>query len=473
MKIAIIGAGIGGCAAYLSLKKRLPQSPRTSQGHEFIIYEAYETPRDFTSPHPPGDTHSASLVVGGGLGVGPNGLNVLRRLDEELFHDVVRTGYPYGTLKFMNSYGWTLMRMSSRGGSDPEMNSVSMSRHAIWRCLRSRIPDDVLVTKRVVQVVANVNGRNVIKFADGSADVEADLVIGADGLKSVTKKALFPVAGDNPFPPHYEGFVGIGGFVPSASVSPDVEEGAMTLVFGGNGFFGYVPSDSSPEAPNRHLSQGIMPSGNTVMWWSTYAIDECPNPKIIDKEAVKRELQRRHGNWRNPVIQKMISNVEVETMYPVWTTPELPTWERDGVVLIGDAAHTLPPTSGQGTSQALEDVECFSMFLAHYLKRGYDSDLSTAAESGFERDAILRASARYMEMRQPRVKSILARAKQMENKKRDLSIFEEWMLYLAFFIIGRLPTLPWIKSPYDYNIAEEVNRIIASEKQQLSESNEE
>ncbi|EGE78646.1 extracellular salicylate hydroxylase/monooxygenase, variant 5 [Blastomyces dermatitidis ATCC 18188] len=469
MKIAIIGAGIGGCAAYLSLKKRLPKPPSPSQDHEYTIYEAYATPRDFESPHPLGETHSASLVVGGGLGVGPNGLRVLQRLDEELFHDVVRAGYPYGTLKFMNSYGWTLMRMSTRGGSDPEINSVSMSRHAIWKTLRSRIPDGVLVNKRVTEVVANADGRNIIKFADGSPDVEVDLVIGADGLKSVAKKALFPAEGQDLYPPHYQGIVGIGGFVPLADISSHVEAGAMNIVFGGNGFFGYSPSDTDAEVPNRHIPQGVLPPGKTVMWWSSYAIDDCPNPETINKEAVKQDLQKRHGDWRNPVIQKIINSVEVETMYPVWTTPELPTWERNGVVLIGDAAHTLPPTSGQGTSQALEDVECFSMFLAYYLSQGYDLKSPTETEALAEKAAISQTSKKYMEIRQPRVKDILNKAKRMENKKRNLTIFEEWILYIVLFIVGCMPTLPWSKNLFAYDVAEDVNRVIQSEKQKKPE----
>lgn len=279
--------------------------------------------------------------------------------------------------------------------------------------------------------------------------------------------------------------------MPLADVRPDVEAGTMTIVFGGNGFFGYAPSDTSPEAPNRHIPQGVMPPGKTVMWWSTYEIDECPNPKTIDKEAVKQDLQKRHGNWRNPVIQKIISSVNVETMYPVWTTPDLPTWERDGVVLIGDAAHTLPPTSGQGTSQALEDVECFTMFLAHYLRKAYDgkSPEEPAAITEAETGAISQTSKKYMEIRQPRVKDILTKSKRMENKKRNLNIFEEWLLYLVFFIMGelssyqpafkhdkiwltphpamtgRLPTLPWIRNPFAYDIAEEVSHVIKLEKQ--------
>ena len=67
-----------------------------------------------------------------------------------------------------------------------------------------RVPDGAIVTKRISKVVANAGGRNTISFADGSPAIEADLVIGADGLKSVAKHALFPEAEEDPYPPHYE-----------------------------------------------------------------------------------------------------------------------------------------------------------------------------------------------------------------------------------------------------------------------------
>lgn len=67
-----------------------------------------------------------------------------------------------------------------------------------------RIPDRDIVTKRVAEVVASPDGRNVVHFADDSPPVEADLVIGADGLKGIVKRALFPETEGDPFPPHYE-----------------------------------------------------------------------------------------------------------------------------------------------------------------------------------------------------------------------------------------------------------------------------
>lgn len=203
----------------------------------------------------------------------------------------------------------------------------------------------------------------------------------------------------------------------------------MNIVFGGNGFFGYVYSNSSG-VPD---SSGIAAPGDTLTWWSTYYTKDCPDTKSIDQEAVLQDLRKRHGNWRLPVIQKIINSVKLETMYPVWTTPMLPTWHRDGLVLLGDAAHTLPPTSGQGTSQALEDVESFSLFLSHYLKAqdcGEESNEQSTVKS-----AIKEAAEKHMNLRQPRVKAILDRARQMESKKQNLNIFQEFFLYFILYMI--------------------------------------
>lgn len=204
MKIVIIGGGISGCAVYLALKKHLPPLVGPVQEHEYIIYEAYDTSKNQQLAPAGGETYSASLVVGGGIGVGPNGLNVLKRLDENMFHDVVRAGYPFASQQMKSAYGWNLMRTPTAVG-DPPLSSVSMSRHALWNCLRSRVPDNIIRNQRISKVVIESDGRKIVKFVDGSPGVQADLVIGADGLKSTAKEALFPEETDgDPFPPNYE-----------------------------------------------------------------------------------------------------------------------------------------------------------------------------------------------------------------------------------------------------------------------------
>jgi 2-polyprenyl-6-methoxyphenol hydroxylase-like FAD-dependent oxidoreductase len=203
MKIVIVGAGVTGCTAYLALRKHLPKPSGSSHDHEYTIYEAYAVSDDAFRETQENSTHSSTLIVGGGLGIGPNGLKVLERLDESLVRDITRGGYAYSHHIMKSKHGLTLMAIDATVGSNPPMNSVGSSRQSLWRCLKNRIPEGVIVNKRVSQVEANPEGRNIVRFADGSAPVEADLVIGADGLKTTVKQALFPDAKEDLYPPQY------------------------------------------------------------------------------------------------------------------------------------------------------------------------------------------------------------------------------------------------------------------------------
>ncbi|KAF7590361.1 hypothetical protein BBP40_002964 [Aspergillus hancockii] len=466
MKIVIIGAGISGCAAYLQLRNHLPKPPAPEDDHEITIYEAYDTNKDTTCNEREGPTYSSTLIVGGGLGVGPNGLNVLKRLDEDLLHEIVRGEYVVPTSILKNKNGRELVRMDASDEpqlpNEPPMNMLGCSRHWLWRCLRMRIPDRDIVTKRVAGVVANADGRNVVRFADASPPVEADLIIGADGLKGIVKRALFPEAEEDPYPPQYEGLSGIGGFIPADLVKDEVEKGSMNFVFGGNGFFGYFYSDSAKSAPHRDSPHHVSEPGESLGWWSTYQVDECPDPKNIDKEDVARQLRERHGSWKDPVIQKILDSLDVRNMYPTWTLPPLPTWERNGVVLVGDAAHALPSTSGQGSSQALEDGEALALFLGHYLRMEWQG----AAQDGDYKQVITTAAKQYMELRMPRVEAILEAAKWRQNTKRDMGVIEEYLMYCFLWVLGWFPSLfaKDLKAIFDYNIAEQVGKVLSSQK---------
>ncbi|KAJ5628333.1 hypothetical protein N7490_010561 [Penicillium lividum] len=464
----------------MKLQKASPPPPGTGKRHAYTVYEAYDTARDITFRERPasatgeGITRSATLVVGGGLGLGPNGLNVLRRLDESLLRDVVRGGYPYSEFHLKNAYGWTLMKVQATAQVDGHvMNSVAMSRHSIWQCLRDRIPDDVIVNKKIANVIphGSPTGKHLVTFVDGSEPVEADLVIGADGLKSTVKRALFDVedSQDDPYPPKYEGLVGVGGFTPvTESLRRNIPNGTMTITFGGSGMFGYVYSSSSQADEHRASADHILSPGDTVTWWSTYGMKECPDPKTVDRMAITEDLRQRHANWSDPVIQEIIRSVNVETMYPTWTTPELPIWDRDGIVLLGDAAHALPPTSGQGSAQALEDSESFPMILGHYLKRVYEYDevrRPTAAELT-EKDAIQLAAKKHTILRYPRLKALLDEAQQRQQKKQQKNVVEEFMMYLILWLVecsGLFSSANPAKDVLEYNMADEVQKILAED----------
>lgn len=275
----------------------------------------------------------------------------------------------------------------------------------------------------------------------------------------------------------FRGLVGVGGFIPSADVRDFVEKGSMNFVFGGNGFFGYFFSESEPSAEHRDSPYHVSEPGDSLAWWSTYEIEKCPDPKALDMKAVTRQLRERHASWKDPVVQRILTSLRVENVYPTWTSPPLPTWERGGVVLVGDAAHALPPTSGQGSSQALEDVEAFALFLAHHVRTN-----DPAQDTVNLKAAIKAAAKQYEALRKPRVTAILKDAQQRQSKKRDMGWLQEYSMYAFIKLMGKgswenietrlanifapglFPSLMarQLQGLVYYNIADEVARVLST-----------
>ena len=210
----------------------------------------------------------------------------------------------------------------------------------------------------------------------------------------------------------------------------------MNFVFGGNGFFGYFFAGSSESSPLRDSPYHVSEPGESLAWWSTFTADECPTPGTLDKDAVTSEIRERHKDWQDPVIQRILQKLQVDNMYPTWTVPPLPSWERDGVVLVGDAAHALPPTSGQGSSQALEDVEAFALFLGHYLRKAYQ-DHKTDGDVASQKQVIKTAAKQYVDLRLPRVTMILDNAQKTQNTKRDKGVIAEYVMYAFMWVFGK------------------------------------
>ncbi|OJZ82863.1 hypothetical protein ASPFODRAFT_700684 [Aspergillus luchuensis CBS 106.47] len=464
MKIIIIGAGISGCAAYLTLRKHLPPPPPSSpsQDHEFTIYEAYPSP---SSPNPPNPTNK--ITVGGGLGIAPNGLRVLERLDESILRDAVTSGYMLDHTNLKDKHGKTLIQLPSSSssnsgsnessGSNKALHLLGTSRHNFWLCLHRRIPENVIVyNKRVARVISHPTQRNTVTFVDGSEPVYADLVIGADGLRSVVRQQSI-----------LDGLIGIGGFLPTHTIG-GIEPGSLNLHFSGTGFFGYFYATSSSTSPTRSSAYHVSEPGDTLVWWTTYSTPTPPDGRDVDVDDVKSQLKSRFSTWTDPLVLHIINSVEVQTMWPTFTTPELPTWEREGVVLVGDAAHALPSTSGQGASQALEDVEALARLLGHEVGVWYQEQVLGGMSGGSgggvegEKRAIQMACKRYVEMRMPRVKRILDTARGMQNSKRDMGGWGEWVMYWVMWVMGFFPGLVARQQQevFDYDLPAEVERVL-------------
>jgi 2-polyprenyl-6-methoxyphenol hydroxylase-like FAD-dependent oxidoreductase len=214
--------------------------------------------------------------------------------------------------------------------------------------------------------------------------------------------------------------LGVGGFL-SGPHPPLVEKDkAMVFTFGPNGFFGYC--GSKPEE---------------TMWWSTC---EAPIPeklRKLDPEELRAQLQKRHRTWKDTAIRSILEKAQVDSIYPTWTTPLLPHWGTNSLILVGDAAHGLQPTSGQGSSQALEDSKTLSLLLANYLSKtnvgGCINDAITVHE------ACNLTSKAYYEIRGSRIEGIVKMTAKIANTKKDMSTAQELLMYLLFWLMGNLP----------------------------------
>ncbi|KAI1743478.1 FAD/NAD(P)-binding domain-containing protein [Xylaria scruposa] len=332
-----------------------------------------------------------------------------------------------------NARGWTLAN-SPVGGDDGKM--VMIGRDACCQLLRKRVPDDTIVRRKVTDVkLAEGNNKPKLVFQDQVTE-EFDFVIACDGIWSRVRQAMFSDQDQDQydFSPKYEGLIGVGGFIPSSKIQ-GTPDGEMNVALGANGFFGYGYTTGDPQDPLR--------AGDTATWWLTYTLDKCPDDwRNIDKED-------RHLEWQNPVIQNIVRDVEVDSLYPTFVTPLLPTWERGGCVLVGDAAHALQPSSGQGASMALEDSEALALLLRHYLPDDLETGLAKAAK-------------KYSDIRRPRLDMVFRKAQQLSGMKQDMNVVQEMLMYFFVWLFSCLKvTENYERRLNEYDVPTEVFKAIS------------
>jgi len=225
--------------------------------------------------------------------------------------------------------------------------------------------------KRLVAAAPDRTGVTAT-FADGDS-ARADLLVGADGLRSTVRTIIDP----NAPAPRYVPLLNAGGYAKGLAV--DAEPGHMHMVFGRDCFYAYV----------RH------PDGD--LWW--FANPRQPRELSreelarIDWRARLRELFAREDRLARDLVD---ASPEVFAGWNTYDFPKVPTWHRDRMIIIGDAAHATSPASGQGASMAIEDAVTLAMCL---------------------RDAGDDAFARYEALRRKRVERVVAQGKRNGDGK--------------------------------------------------------
>lgn len=227
----------------------------------------------------------------------------------------------------------------------------------------------------------------------------------------------------------------MGGFINLEELPKTLQESfethGVTMTFGRKGFFGYSMCSPLPSSQ----SSAIHPF---IQWWSIYECPVIPNNKDLDYDALKTQLLSRHGSWKSPYDQDGVGiyrtivelgcrppkDTELPTttrhdptvmVLPRFVTPRLPSWSNvtssaasgGRIVLMGDAAHTMPPDVGQGVSCAAEDAVVYALLLKHYLASSPDQALVLAAKA-------------YEDIRKPHIHGILDVAKRSGDSKKEM-----------------------------------------------------
>ncbi len=306
----IVGGGIAGPVLGMFLRRA---------GVEPTVFETRPEPRD---------------EVGAFLNLAPNGRAVLDALGIGV--DIDAAGTPTRGIEFVNHRGKHL-------GRNPD-ELLLIKRGALNRVLREQAVEHgvgVEFAKRLVGL-SDDGGRVTARFADGS-DATGDVLVGCDGIHSVTRRAILP---DGPAPA-YTGLVGTGGFV-HLSDGPEPNP-VMEMTFGLRAFFGYQ----------------VTPSGEIFWFQNTPEPTEPQETSSGDDEdrRWKARLLELHRDDHEPIPTMLVATDGGIGRLPIYDLPTLPTWHSGRVALAGDAAHVMGPHTGQGSAMALEDAMVLAMCL--------------------------------------------------------------------------------------------------------------
>jgi salicylate hydroxylase len=311
MKALIVGGGIGGLTAALCL---------LDAGIEVELYE-----------------RAAALTgVGAGIQISPNGVKVLQRLGLQPGLD--RIAFRPQSLEMrIGTSGTRLFAIPMHDVAERRFGAPYYHVHRadliamLSDALHARAPQAVHLSKNLVAFERTGRGVHAA-FADGTS-VEADILIGADGIHSRVRERLF---GEEK--PRFTGNVAWRVVVPATARLK-----------------GLVPPTACVwVGPGRHAVTYYLRGGELVNFVGVVERDDWQNESWTEP-GDKADLAADYASWAKP-IEAIIADAAECYRWALFDRMPLPKWSEGNAVLLGDACHPMLPFLAQGAVMAMEDA---------------------------------------------------------------------------------------------------------------------
>jgi salicylate hydroxylase len=322
-RIAVIGAGVGGLVAAIALRAR---------GFRVEVYEQV----------------GQLAAIGAGVSLGANGVRLLDRLG--LGTAVREVAAPLHRVQFHHWRTGDLIYQHPMGDWYTKTFGapfLGLHRADLQQVLLDHCPSTPHLNRRCVELRESAEGVELV-FADGTA-TDAELVIGADGLRSITRPH---VAG--PDEAVFAGMSCFRGLVPIERV-PGGDEWGLTFWLG----------------PGRHLVAYPV-SRHRLINFVAYVPDQAWTLESWSAKGDPAEAVSAFNGW-NPAITTLLGAAGEVGRWAIYDREPLRRWSTGRVTVLGDAAHPMQPHAGQGSNQAIEDAYLLTQFLSRD-----DLDLSEA-----------------------------------------------------------------------------------------------
>jgi salicylate hydroxylase len=391
-RVAIIGGGIAGLAAALALHRR---------GVEVTVYE-----------------QAGELSeIGAGVQMTPNAMNALRVLGLEESAMAVAFEPESQILRSWRS-GRVIYRTPIKGVFRERFGAPLCSFHRadLLSVLAAPLPDRAIRLDARCVAIEPGDASAVAHFAGGST-IEADIVVGADGIHSLVRASLF--GADSP---RFTGCMCWRGLVPVERIPPGLIE----------------PSSLNWMGPHGHVVHYYVRRGEMVNFVAIHDTNQWTEESWI-RDADRDELIATYARWN----EKLLRLFECSERYFKWglfDREPLLQWTEGRVTLLGDSAHAMLPFPAQGAAMGIEDACALGELVARL-----PDDL----------DGALR---RYEGLRVPRTRRAVLgsreRAKlnhlpsRWARLKRDVEYLSRRVLYPD----GTAHRVAWL---YGYNVAAE------------------